>query len=470
MLLAGYCKGMRKTSTKAKEAGIERYPGDVSKSESSHPRYSFVVRWPGEGGKRLVKWFTNDTEAKDWAKAKSAEAGELGTDFGSVSEDERSALAAFRKFRAAHANPAPPPLKTVVGEFVKRWEASRAGATVAATVEAFLEAKRKEGRSEGHLATIGVRLGRFVKDHGERVLPSFTTAELSDYVLGLRGLVLVPDKRKPNGRMRKDGTPVKRVYRPQVVRKDDSLSLETRAGYRRALHALFEWARKRGMVPENPVTDTDKPEALPKLPGVLTPDETAGLFAALGEHAPGILPFWAVRAFAGIREAEAMRMDWKMIDLPAATITLPATITKTRKPRAITIQPALAAFLMPYAKPSGPVATLSPMARRWHLRVALRAVPGLIPPRNWARHSFATYHLLAFRHAGETAMQLGHKGGPELLHSTYAGVGTEKDALAYWAIRPATVPANVVSIDQPAADAPGDAEAVETITERKAAQ
>lgn len=138
-----------------------------------------------------------------------------------------------------------------------------------------------------------------------------------------------------------------------------------------------------------------------------------------------------------------------MIDLTAGKIVLPATITKTRKSREIEIQPALAAFLMPYAKQAGPLCALSPMARRWHLRLALRAVPGLIPPRNWARHSFATYHLLAFRHAGETSLQLGHKGGPELLHSTYAGVGTEAQALAYWAIRPEKVPVNVVPFSPP---------------------
>ena len=465
---------MRKTASKNAKPALERYPGGVSKGGSldapANPRYPFAVRWPGEGGKRLVKWFTNDTEAKDWAKKKSAEAGELGAAFGSLAEDERAAVAAFRALVAKHENPKPPALSAIVKEFAKRWEASRTGATVAVAVPQFIEAKKKEGRSAAHLAQLGVRLGRFVKDHGERILPSFTTAELSDYVSNLRGKVLTPDKRKPQGRMRADGTPVKRIYRPVVLRKEDSLSLQTRAGYRRVLHSFFEWARKRGMMTENPVTDTDKPVPLPKLPGVLTPDETAALFAALADHAPVLLPFWAVRAFAGIRDVEALRMDWKMIDLPGGTITLPATITKTRKPRHITIQPALAAFLMPYAKPSGPVSTLSAMARRWHLRRALRAVPGLIPPPNWARHSYATYHLLAFRHAGETAMQLGHKGGPELLHSTYAGVGTENQALAYWATRPATVPENIVSIDQPAEAVPADAEAVKPAIERKAAR
>jgi integrase len=185
---------------------------------------------------------------------------------------------------------------------------------------------------------------------------------------------------------------------------------------------------------------------------VLTAADTAAFFAALGEHAPELVPFWAVRAFAGIREAEALRMDWRMIDLAAGIITLPKTITKSRDSREITIQPALAAFLAPHAEPSGPVCSLSPIARRWRMRVALRSTPGLLPPRNWARHSFATYHLHAFRHAGETAMQLGHKDDPAMLHAHYRGVGTEKEALAFWAIRPAT-PENVLPYGQPEQDA-----------------
>lgn len=426
-----------KKGTAKPDVSLVRYPGGVSKSESSHPRYPFVVRWPGEGGKRMVKWFTNDPEAKDFAKRQSAAAGELGAAFGAVSEDERAAIAAFRTLAAKYDNPRPPALAEIVRDFAKRWEASRAGATVAATVPAFIEAKKAEGRSAGHLATVSVRLNRFAADHGERVLPSFSTAEISDWITGLRGDILTPPKPRPaNARRLKDRVPAER--------KPGLLSLETRAGYRSTLHSFFEWARKRGMVPANPVTDADKPDKPPRLPGVLTPVETVSFFAALADHAPGILPFWAVRAFAGVREAEAVRMTWAMIDLPAGKITLPATITKTRHSREIEIKPALAAFLAPHGQASGPLCPLSPMARRWHLRLAMRDLPALKLPRNWARHGFATWHLLAFRHAGETALQLGHKGGPELLHSTYAGVGTEAQAKEFWAIRPATVPGNVV--------------------------
>jgi len=76
---------------------------------------------------------------------------------------------------------------------------------------------------------------------------------------------------------------------------------------------------------------------------------------------------------------------------------------------------------------------------------AVDARPFPVPmPANAARHSFATFHLLAFRHAGETALQLGHGGSPEMLHRHYKGMATETEAKAFWSIRPGK-PANVVS-------------------------
>ena len=444
---------MRQSTRRQKEADLERYPGGVSKSPSSHPRYSFVVRWPGPDGKRLEKSFTNETEALTWARKKSAEAGELGTAFGSVSEDERAAVAAFRALVGKYDSPKPPALLQVVKEFAKRWEASRAGALVSASVPAFLEAKKAEGRSQGHLATLTARLGRFVKDFGTRVLPSFTTAEMSDYLLGLRGAVLQTEERPSTGRQRKDGTPV-RKDRPSTRRDDGLLSLETRAGYRASLHSFFEWAMERDMVPSNPVTNAANPTPKPKLPGILRPAEAKAFFAAITEHAPAIMPFWAVRTFAGLRESEAVATTWQMVDLTAGTIILPATITKTRKARIVAIQPVLGEFLKLHSKKAGSLCPLSPMARRWHLKLVMRHLPKLTLPRNWARHSYATYHLEEFRKPGETSLQLGHRGGPELLHLRYAGAATEAEAHEFWAIRPATPADNVVLMTGTPAETP----------------
>jgi len=85
----------------------------------------------------------------------------------------------------------------------------------------------------------------------------------------------------------------------------------------------------------------------------------------------------------------------------------------------------------------------------------MRHLPNLKLPRNWARHSFATFHLEEFRKPGETSLQLGHRGGPELLHLRYAGAATEAEAHEFWAIRPESLPqpGNIIPMTSTATEA-----------------
>ena len=155
-------------------------------------------------------------------------------------------------------------------------------------------------------------------------------------------------------------------------------------------------------------------------------------------------------------------MDWSMVDLVAGEIHLPDTVTKTGHPRTVKMEVNLAAFLTPHVRPDGAIVTASAMKRRYHVAKAHRALQAEdaareaageearafpVPmPANAARHSFATFHLMAFRHAGETALQLGHGGSPEMLHRHYKGMATEAEAVTFWAIQPAATPNNVVAI------------------------
>jgi integrase len=236
----------------------------------------------------------------------------------------------------------------------------------------------------------------------------------------------------------------------------------TKLNHRLAVSGLFTFAKSRAWVTGNPVTDAARPKPPKTRPGILRPGEVSRFFAALQDHAPALVPFWAVRFFAGIREQEALRMDWSMIDLTAKEIHLPDTVTKMRHPRTVKMEGNLADFLTPYARPDGVIAPKTAMKRRYHLAKVHRVLQGEdaereaageevrafpVPmPANAARHSYATYHLLAFRHAGETALQMGHTKGPELLHQKYKGIATEAEALAFWKIKPAAAPENVVTM------------------------
>lgn len=424
---------MRKTAKtigdgSKKKPARQRFAGGVSVSMGGPARYPWCVRFPGDGGRRLVRWFADETAALKFAKEKSGEAGELGTSFGSISEAERAALAQWRKF-VAKAEPKPPALARVLRDWCKRWEAAQGSLTVADAAEKYAAMKKAEGLRPNSLRSLETRCKRFADAHGDRPIASITAPEISDWLMGLE------------------------------------VGLQTKRGLRLGLSGLFNFAKSRGWLRENPVTDAARPRPPKPQPEVLRPGDVSRLFASLEKAAPLLIPFWAVRFFAGIREQEALRMDWRMIDLAADEIHLPDAVTKTGRARTVKIEPTLAAFLAPYAQANGPIAPASDMGRRYHLAKALRILqaedaeaaakakqtrkpaPVAFPvpmPANCARHSFATYHLLNFRHAGETALQLGHGGSPELLHRHYKGIASESEANEFWSIMPAGGAANVI--------------------------
>lgn len=422
----------------------------VTVRPSKHQDYrgGFVVRWPGQNGKRIAKLFTNESEALTWARERRAELGDVGQSFGSIAEPERAAVTFWRFFVASVPDTAPPALLAILQDYAERWKANRSSVTVATAVDAYEVAKKAEGLRPRSLQAIRTRCNRFVTDFGNRSISSITTAEISDWILSLPILI--------------QRGPVK--VKPAKGAAPAQVGLLTKRNQRLGLSGLFNYAKTRGWVRENPVADAARPKPPKTRPGVLRPSDVARLFGSLEIAAPALIPFWAVRFFAGVREQETLRMDWSMIDLAAGEIHLPDTVTKTGHSRTVKIEPALAAFLAPYTKADGPIVTPSAMARIYHLKKAWRILQGEdaaakeagkeirpfpVPmPANAARHSFATFHLLAFRHAGETALQLGHGGSPEMLHRHYKGIASEAEALAFWTIRPTAGPSNVISIDQ----------------------
>lgn len=433
----------------------------VSIEEVNHPRYSHRVRFPGESGKTVSKWFTNKTAANAEAKKRRKEVGREGLAFGVVSDEEKAAIQFWRGFNAEVGDTPPPPLLAIMQEYAERWKATRSSVTVAAAVDAYEVAKTAEGLRPLSLQAIRTRCARFVEDFGNRPISSITTAEISDWILSLETARAKSKKRNKRNK-RKKPVPAAQV------------GLLTKRNHRLAVSGLFSFAKTRGWLKTNPVTDAARPKPPKTRPGILRPAEVVRLFAALQEHAPAVVPFWSLRFFAGIREQEVLRMDWSMVDLKAGEIHLPDTVTKTGQPRTVKVEPVLAAFLQPYSRPDGMVAPSSTMKRRYALEKAHRAIqaedaeriaagdeirPFPVPmPTNAARHSFATYHLLAFRHAGETALQLGHGGSPELLHRHYKGMAVAAEAVAFWKIRPAGTPDNVMMMDAADQDAPAKAD------------
>jgi len=429
----------------------------VTVRPSKHRDYpgGFVVRWPGKNGKRLAKLFGNETEALAWAKDRRAELGDVGLKFGAISEEERAAVVFWRGFEAEAREASPPALLKILQEYAETWRMNRSSVSVAFAFKAYEAAKKAEGLRPLSLQGIKTRCGRFAREFGDRPISTFTSAQVSDYLLSL---MFVREPKRPAAKLPGNG---KGGDLPEPV----PLSLMSKRCHRSALSGMFTFAKARGWVNVNPVTDAARPKPKKVRPAIVRAGDVGRLFAALEVHAPQLVPFWALRFFAGIREQECLRMDWSMIDLESREIHIHDTVAKTGHSRTVQIEDALAAFLSPYAKEDGRIVRGSATGRGNHLLKALSAIQAEeeaaraageevrafpVPmPANAARHTFATCHLLAFRHAGETSIQLGHGGSPAMLHRHYKGITTEAEAKRFWEIRPAGNPANLIPTNGP---------------------
>ena len=57
-------------------------------------------------------------------------------------------------------------------------------------------------------------------------------------------------------------------------------------------------------------------------------------------------------------------------------------------------------------------------------------------PENGLRHSFASYHLAAFKNAASTALELGHHDS-RVTFAHYRELVKPREAARYWKLRPA---------------------------------
>ena len=279
--------------------------------------------------------------------------------------------------------------------------------SVSVLIEEYLEAQKRLKRSDTHITDLTQRLRRFKESFGDRPVRTLTTVEIESWLHRLK------------------------------------LSPQSINNFRARLAALFSYAEKRSHIEKNPVTAIDKIKLVDEPPEILTPDQ---LQTALDACPSDLLPCIALGAFAGLRTAELLRLEWHDIDLKRGFINVPASKAKTVKRRLIKIAPNLADWLRPYSQKKG---KLYPYSHRWyHLNVDLLKEPaGLAEwPNNGLRHSFASYHLAKHQNAPQLALEMGHTT-PRMIFDNYREVVTPEEAERYWSIRPKAAAANVVQME-----------------------
>ncbi|MGH7996060.1 MAG: tyrosine-type recombinase/integrase [Opitutaceae bacterium] len=297
-------------------------------------------------------------------------------------------------------------LTDAVNHYVRHLASVQRSATVAELVGKYIAAKEAQGRSAVHLADLRTRLGRFAGTFGKRLAAEITIQDVEGWL---------------------DGIP---------------LSAQSINHHRDKVSSLFEYAVARGYATENPVAKIPKRKVVRGTPGILSTEQLRRLLNATPFE---MLPYIAIGAFAGLRSAEILRLDWRSVDLSRRIILLDTGTTKTSQRRIVKISDNLATWLAPYARREGRVWPFEDSKLYVELRKLLPAAGLPEWPDNCLRHSFCSYHLAKWQNGNETAEQAGHD--PKVLRQHYRELVLPADADAYWQIAP-DMPAGVLPMGQ----------------------
>ena len=341
-------------------------------------------------GKRIRRSFLTKATAEAFAEQARVARQNEGVGAFSLSQEARVfAAKCLEKLAPYNAT-----LVEAVDYYVEHVLKYRNAPPVAEIVKQLLNDVAAAGRRERTIDDLRARLNRFALSFGSRQLSAITLPELQSWLA------------------------------------DPALSARSRINYATKVSQLYNFAIRHGWADANLVERTSRPTAEDKEPGIFTVKHAA---AVLG-HAPefGLLPYVAMGLFAGLRSAEVERLDWAAVKLGERAIIIGAEVAKKRSRRVVEISDALAAWIAPYVKASGPVVDRVNLCNRLN-RLAVKA--GVLWPANGLRHSFGTYHLAAFGDAVKTAAQMGHRD-VGVLHNHYKALVTQAEAKHFWALRP----------------------------------
>ena len=362
--------------------------GRFSCYEYKHPRLKYVVR-SKISGKWERKFFETKAEAETYAQQKEIELlnqGREGVQFPSW-------LRIQAQQGQERLQPHGKTISDAVEFYVKHLEATQRSANVSHTLDELIENREGSGASERYCRDLRLRIGRFAKDFGDRIVSTINTAEIDDWLTGL------------------------------------NLAPVTRNTFRRDLRTFFSFCTTRRYCLDNPVTKTRKAKEVDGEIGILSVDEIARLLEAADDAS---LPYFAIGAFAGLRPAELQRFHWEEIHWGSKLIEVKAAKSKTARRRFIKIRPNLEKWLQPYRKQHGPICTSG--LRKLELETRQRAKITHWPA-NALRHGFASYHLAHFKNAAELALEMGHTN-QQMIFDHYRQLVQPKQAGRYWKLSP----------------------------------
>ncbi len=245
---------------------------------------------------------------------------------------------------------------------------------------------------------------RFVRDFGDRLIMSVTTAEITKW----------------HDRIRH--------------------SKRTRQNVRATIVTFFRWCRDRGYLPPSPAPTA--PEGLSR-PGKLgklkkhyfKPDEMRKLLNAADET---LLPALVLAGFAGIRseelcpvDAEDFGLEWSHIEWKQDRVAVPETISKNQEIRYIPMSANLMEWLSRF---KGRTGRIFPCRRLDDKFLKLGKMADVPWRHNALRHSFATYRVAVTQDMGRVSLEMDNS--VQMIKRHYWNSVSEDEAKDWWNIFP----------------------------------
>jgi integrase len=212
------------------------------------------------------------------------------------------------------------------------------------------------------------------------------------------------------------------------------LSGRSHDNFRQAIILLFRFAQKWSYLPEGK-TEADKVEPMGNDSDgeieIFTVDEMTRLLKAATND---VLPYLALGAFAGIRTAEIVRLDWQEINFETGYIEIKKSKAKTKGRRLITMQPNLVEWLKKARKRSGPVTPLARPEKTASEVVGAKLEPALEWKRNGLRHSYCSYRMAITQDENIVSAEMGNSA--QMIYANYRQLVTREQAQAWFSIAP----------------------------------
>ncbi len=267
-----------------------------------------------------------------------------------------------------------------------------------------------------------------LKDAAEKILKFKETEGVSSkHLKGMRSIF----KRVVDDLGKEKLAAFKRENLEEWLTDQDDVSPSTKASYARHIHILFSEGIERGWCATNPATALQRNSKSDGDVTIWTCEQMKAFLHAIKTHEPALLVGVAIKAFAGLRTSELLRLEWEQVS--DSKIQILSKNAKTRRTRGIPIQPCLAQWLKK-ARGKGSVVGMSESG--WHDGIQRACEAGkIIMPANVLRHSFGTYRYYATKNENETAYEMGNSPSVILAHYRAAAV-SDKDVTGWWKITP----------------------------------